>query len=83
MLTQTRLKELFDYREDGALIRKTGGSGRGNHVGAVAGTKTRYGYISVNVNGRLYQAHRLVGIRIFRWTRLKIGLDECAHCAYY
>lgn len=75
MLTQTRLKELFDYREDGALIRKTGGSGRGNHVGAVAGTKTRYGYISVNVDGKLYQAHRLVWL----WHHGKFPTGETDH----
>ena len=58
MLTQARVRELFDYREDGCLIRKVA-TGK-THRGAVAGCPSHHGYFIVGVNKRYYLLHRLV-----------------------
>lgn len=53
MITQERLKELFVYDEEtGDMVRKTSGK--------AAGCLNPLGYISIRVDGILYQAHRLV-----------------------
>ncbi len=60
MITQSRLHELFDYDpETGNLIRKVATSKRVK-VGDVAGCIKPTGYRHVCVDGRMYQAHRLV-----------------------
>lgn len=56
-LTQKRVRELFDYREDGALIAKERAKGR--KLGLPVGTNSN-GYLITMVEGRLYKVHRLV-----------------------
>lgn len=63
MLTQERLKELFDYK-DGLLIRKIS-RGRGNgssrwKAGTVLGHSKKSGYFLASVDYTLYKLHRLV-----------------------
>jgi hypothetical protein len=55
-VTQARLRQLFDYHEDGYLVRKTDGKpiGRGSITA---------GYPHMNVDGTKYRTHRL----IFLW----------------
>jgi len=67
MLTQAQIKEMFDYREDGNLIRKYSCMGNGNHVGRVIGDhgSTKLGtrdhrYISTKIHGKSWQLHRLI-----------------------
>lgn len=57
-ITIERLHELFDYREDGVLIRKQtiGGSLNGD----VAGWKMPNGYFNVQVDKKNYGIHRLI-----------------------
>lgn len=58
MLTQERLKELFEYRpETGEFIRKVS-RGRGK-AGSVAGTSDKDGYIIIGIDRERYKAHRL------------------------
>ena len=63
MLTQERLKELFDY-QDGQLIRKTnrgrGVDGNRWKVGTILGSKLDYGYYGASVDFKSYKLHRLV-----------------------
>ena len=63
MLTQKRLKELFDY-QDGQLIRKTnrGRGGEGNRwkAGTVLGSKLDFGYVGASVDFKSYKIHRLI-----------------------
>lgn len=58
MITQERLKELFDYREDGNLVWKQSK----NHVkvGSNAGCLGNCGYIQIMVDSKTHQAHSLV-----------------------
>ena len=67
MLTQAQVKEMFEYREDGKLIRKSACMGNGNYVGRVVGN---YGaknlgtrscrYISTKIHGKHYSVHKLI-----------------------
>jgi hypothetical protein len=59
-LTQTRVRELFDYREDGVLISKVGVHKRA--AGTVVGCDSN-GYKLVGIDYKLYKLHRL----IFLW----------------
>jgi len=62
MLTQKRLKELFHYNpETGVITRKIKVRGRFGEVGSVVGSlRKKTGYISASVDGKLYQAHRII-----------------------
>lgn len=59
MLTQDRVRELFDYRSDGVLIWKTRISRRVK-VGTEAGFFDKYGYLSIKIAGKTYKTHRIV-----------------------
>lgn len=59
MITQERLKELFDYNpETGLFIRKVRLGGRAS-VGKVVGSLTEKGYLKVYIEGKNYFLHRL------------------------
>lgn len=62
MVTQKRLKELFDYNpETGIFINKVR---RGRyHAGTVAG-HCGQGYFRININRKLYLAHRLAWLYV-------------------
>lgn len=65
MINQHELKELFDYREDGNLIRKKSTMGNGNFAGRVVGYKpkkiTRSNrYVVTKIKGQHYSVHRLI-----------------------
>lgn len=59
ILNQKRIKEIFDYREDGVLIRKEF-LGNQINIGDGAGCDTGTGYLSTSVENKLYLVHRLV-----------------------
>ncbi len=59
MLTQARVRELFDYRSDGELVRKVR-TARCVQVGDVAGCPNGLGYKRTMVDGKLYVNHRLI-----------------------
>jgi hypothetical protein len=59
-ITQERLKELFDYREDGIFVRKIATSNRVK-AGDSAGWVTKGGnYVGICVNGKKYLMHRMI-----------------------
>lgn len=58
-LTQERVKELFDYREDGVLVWVSSNSNRAS-AGNIAGSLFHSGYVSVQVDGKRHYVHRLV-----------------------
>ena len=59
LLTQERLRELFDYSpEAGLFIRKISTSNC-VQAGDIAGTRQCAGYIHVSINHKKYLAHRL------------------------
>ena len=61
--SQERLRELFDYREDGVLIHKSVTHyGKKQLVGTVAGTTNTTGYVRIGISGQMWQGHRLIWI---------------------
>lgn len=58
-LTQERVKELFDYKEDGSLIWKVKNSNRIN-INSVAGCICNDNYFRTRIDGRLYKNCRVV-----------------------
>lgn len=64
MITQDLLKELFDYREDGCLLRKYPASAP-NHLrypaGSVIGSLQKHtGYVVAKINSKAHKVHKLV-----------------------
>jgi hypothetical protein len=60
MITQERLKELFDYNpETGDFLRKIKVGTRSN-INDIAGCKHSNGYIYIVIDYKQYRAHRLV-----------------------
>jgi hypothetical protein len=59
MPTQARIAELFDYREDGKLIRRVSTASNARK-GEIAGTLSGVGYWAIYVDGVRYWAHRLI-----------------------
>lgn len=58
-LTQDLLKELFDYREDGNLIRRVTKAPNAKN-GDVAGWISPNEYSQVSINNKLYLTHRVI-----------------------
>lgn len=73
-ITQERLKELFDYNQDGYLVWKKTTSNR-VVVGSIAGRKTDTGYISIGLNGKHQRAHRL----IYLWHHGELPVGDIDH----
>ena len=71
MLTQERVRELFDY-DSGNLIHKI--TKRRSRKGVVAGTYNR-GYKQIGVDGTIYRAHRLVRL-YFKGEHPKDQIDH-------
>jgi hypothetical protein len=61
-ITQSYLKELFDYREDGKLVRKATTSNRAK-IGTIVGSNNGNGYLRVCVKSKYCHVHRI----IFMW----------------
>lgn len=69
-LTQDRARELFEYHEDGYLIRKISGAGPANKAGSKVGNyaaknlgQRNARYISTKISGEHWCVHKL----IFLW----------------
>lgn len=60
MVTQKRLKELFDYDPDtGVFKRIKRVTGRKGNIGDIAGSLKTNGYINIFIDRKQYLAHRL------------------------
>lgn len=67
MVTQSLLHELFDYREDGNLVRRVAVRGPGGQVGRCIGSVTTGGkdrpdkkYMITKIAGQHYCVHKLI-----------------------
>lgn len=58
-ITQEKVKELFEYKDDGSLVRRIRTSS-GTPSGTVVGTVNTDGYLRVCIDGRLYSCHRII-----------------------
>lgn len=73
ILTQERVRELLDYREDGNLIRLV--PMQCVKAGAVAGSLGGTGYLQTMVDGKKYRNHRLIWLWHFGYLP-EHGLDH-------
>lgn len=69
MLTQSLLREMFDYR-DGSLIRRSG-----RWCGRPIGSPDKDGYLRTALFGRGYQIHRLV----YLWHHGEFPSEQTDH----
>ena len=75
MITQDRIRELFDYNSDtGLFIRKIQSASR-TKVGEKAGSVNSNGYIVMKVDGKAYKAHRLAWL----WWHGEWPKDQVDH----
>ena len=72
MITQKRLHDLFEYREDGNLIRKVRVASNAK-VGDIAGSPNDRGYWLVNIEYERCKVHRL--IFLYHHGYLTPGMD--------
>lgn len=64
MITQERLKEVFNYCPDtGIFTRLTSKNSRAK-AGDISGTKTPDGYLVIRIDYKLFQAHRLAWLYV-------------------
>jgi len=59
VITQQRVRELFEYRCDGTLVRRSSASSN-TKPGDVAGSAKGLGYLGVTADRKSYYVHRLV-----------------------
>jgi hypothetical protein len=78
ILTQDTLKDMFDYREDGNLIRKHATMGNGNYAGKTVGWADNKGYVSTKIHGASYRVHRLIWM--WHYGELPEQLDHINGC---
>ncbi len=75
MLTQERVRELFDYdSETGDLIRRVKVANQ--PAGSVAGSVNAKGHLNIQVDGKLYAAHRLVFLYHHGWLPQEIDHEN-------
>ena len=75
MITQKRLHELFEYREDGNLIWKK--SKRGIRKDMVAGTlNLTTNHHQVNIDGKIYNLHRMIFMYHYGYLTHGLQIDH-------
>lgn len=74
MVTQERVKELFDYDpETGAFVWKVAhGSSKRIPAGTVVKTVTVRGYIAVRFDGKLHLVHRLIWLYVYGYMPVEV-----------
>jgi hypothetical protein len=61
MITQPKLHEMFEYRDDGNLIHRHTVQG-GKRAGEIAGSSHNAGYRQITINRKKYLVHRLIWV---------------------
>lgn len=59
MITQSKLHDMFEYREDGNLIHRHTVQG-GKRIGEIAGSPHNMGYRQITIDGKKQLLHRLI-----------------------
>ena len=78
-LTQARVKELFEYREDGNLYWKIKPS-RSTNIGDIAGWNNGGGYKKVRVNKKPEFVHRLIFLYHHGWLPKFVDHEDVDPC---
>ena len=73
ILTVERLRQLFAYDVSTGLFTRLVRTSNSVHVGDVAGTKNVHGYWQINIDYKLYLAHRLAWLYVYgEWPAHKL-----------
>jgi len=73
MVTQEKIRELFNYCPDSGIFTWAVSTCNRVKVGDVAGTKTTNGYMQVMVGGQRYYVHRLIWLYHYKeWPKNQI-----------
>lgn len=65
MLTQNKVKELFDYDPDTGRLTWRVDCGKNKMAGKIAGCQDRHGYLKIGIDGEQYRTHRLVWLYVY------------------
>lgn len=65
MVSQQYLKEVFDYNPDTGVFKRKKAFSNRSKVGEVLRAKQAGGYVVININGRVYRAHRLAWMYVY------------------
>ena len=80
-VTQKMIREMFEYRDDGNLIRRHSVGGNGNYAGRVIGTTPKKDrsnrYSTTKVNGQHWCVHKL--IYLYHYGVVPDQLDHINH----
>ena len=75
MITQDRVKELFEYHEDGYLIWKIKPAPQIN-AGTKAGTQRPDGYYTVGIDYKHYKIHRVIFLWHHGWLPTDVDHND-------
>jgi len=65
MLTQERLKEALNYDPESGLLTRKIRTSQNTRIGDVCGSHDHYGYIQLNLDGKIYKGHRISWFYIY------------------
>lgn len=66
LLTQERVRELFDYNPETGIVTRKTDAGGGTRVGDIVGTsKNSWGHLRVSIDGKRYFLHRVVWLWVY------------------
>lgn len=79
MITQERLKELYNYDTKTGIFTRRIDTHKGRHkAGTVVGTPHNAGYLVLRIDGKLYLLHRLAFLYVHGY--MPIELDHKDRC---
>ncbi len=65
MLTQERLKELFDYDPDTGLLTRRININYRAKIGDIITCLDHHGYIQLNIDGKVVKGHRIIWLYVY------------------
>lgn len=71
-MVSERLRECLSYEPETGVFTRRASKYRSSRVGGVAGADNGWGYVQINVGGRLHRAHRLAWLYVY-------GVWPCGH----
>ena len=78
MLTQARLKYLFNYNPDTGVFTRLVAIGGKAQIGVIAGSSDKDGYWRIGIERKMYPSHRLAWLYMTgKWPKKHIDHKNC------